>query len=181
MAARYKMFEIEGSYKPALIDAIDSYYDLVEDMDSKKQGICTSFIMGLQNYTNVLAHHMAMLEGTWKLRGDHVDMAREILHDLYKNLLHWLEEEVKVGLSKSDMEIQSKQWREAMSRCQKTEIEGKGSGWARKRDLFDIYGKINNLSSNASINSRFNVHQHLFKQTKIRSRVYIRFKKGANP
>lgn len=177
MAARYKMFEIDGSYKPALIDAIDSYYSLVENMDAKKQGICTSFIMGLQNYTNVLAHHMAMIEGVWTIRGDHVDMAREILHDLYKNLLHWLEEEVKVGMSKGDMEAQMKQWKEAMSRCEKIDIENKGPGWVRKKDLFDAYGQINNLSSNASINNRFNVHSSMFRTTKVNARVYVQLKK----
>jgi hypothetical protein len=73
-------------------------------MGPEKQGICASFIMGLQNYTNVLAHHMAMVEGVWTVTGDHVDMAKEILFDLYQNLIQWLESEVKVGSGGSEKE-----------------------------------------------------------------------------
>ena len=82
MNVLYDMFTLDATYRSALHQAIDDYYDLVENMDPKKQGVCASFIMGLQNYTNILAHHMAMIEGVWKVTGDHVDMAKEILYDL---------------------------------------------------------------------------------------------------
>ena len=179
MKSRYKVFNIDEAYKPALNEAIERYYSLVENMDPKKQGICTSFIMGLQNYTTVLAHHMAMLEGTWVVRGDHIDMAAEILIDLYRNLLQWLEEEVKVGMSTVDVEKQTKQWKDAMARCEKFEVENKGEGWVKKKELFSAYGQINNLSSDSSIHNRFNRAALFEHANRPKSNIkYVRFKKG---
>jgi hypothetical protein len=164
-------------HKPALNEAIEGYYSLVEDMDPKKQNICTSFIMGLQNYTNVIAHHMAMLEETWVVTGVHVDISKEILHDLYKNLLHWLEDEVKVGMSQMDMKKEARGWKEAMARCEKMPIENKGLGWVKKKELLNAYGQINNLSSETGVRNRFN-KMRLFDHTKTTgsNKQYVRFK-----
>ena len=87
MTLMHRMFTPDEAYIPALMQAIDEYYAVVEKMSPDKQGICSSFIMGLQNYTNILAHHFAMIEGSWIVTGDHVDMAKEILYDLYQNLI----------------------------------------------------------------------------------------------
>mgnify|MGYP003137354402 FL=1 len=156
MNAKNDMFKIDGSYIPALIEAIDDYYDLVENMDPKKQGVCASFIMGLQNYTNIIAHHMAMLEGVWVVTGKHIDMAKEILYDLYHNLIHWLESEVKVGMKAAEMRTLEKAWREAFQRTEQVQFDdNRGAGWVSKTDLLDNFGRLQNLNSNNAVLDRY--------------------------
>ena len=174
-----KMFSISPDYVPALKGAIDEYYHLVEDMDAKKQDVCTSFIMGLQNYTNIIAHHMAMMEGTWVVTGIHIDMAKEILYDLYKNLIHWLEDKVKVGQTAAEARKDEKAWREAFKRCEVFDIDGKGRGWVKKKALMTIFGQIQNLSSMTSVNDRYNRILQMFDQTRQGRMVYTRMKDSA--
>lgn len=173
------MFRPDDAYVPALISAIDDYYSVVEVMSPDKQGICSSFIMGLQNYTNVLAHHFALIEGSWVVRGDHVDMAKEILLDLYQNLIHWLESEVKVGSGASEKKQMEGAWKEAFYKCELYDFDdARGSGWAKKKDVMDAFGNITNLNSHASINTKFNTFgTELFKDTREGVRVYIRLRK----
>ena len=136
MSVMDSMFTIDLSYIPALISAIDDYYTLVEPMSADKQGICASFIMGLQNYTNVLAHHMAMIEGTWTVNGDHIDMAKEILFDLYGNLIQWLESEVKVGAGVSEKKQMESFWKDAYNQCERFDFDDqRGVNWVKKAAL----------------------------------------------
>ena len=180
MNAIKKMFTISADYRPALKSAIDEYYSLIEAMDPKKQGVCASFIMGLQNYTNVIAHHMAMLEGTWVVTGIHVDMAKEILYDLYLNLIHWLESKVKVGTSAAETKKEEKAWREAFKRCEVFDFDDhRGRGWAKKKVLYEIFGSIQNLSSETSIRERFKRSEHMFDASRDGNRQYVRIKPSA--
>jgi len=181
MEVMNEMFHIDDSYVPALISAIDEYYSLVEQMDPHKQGVCASFIMGLQNYTNIIAHHMAMIEGTWVVRGDHIDMAKEILYDLYHNLIHWLEAEVKVGMGAKEAKNMEIGWKKAYFACEKVDFDdSRGDGWVGKTAMYSAYGKQQNLSSNNSINKRYNQHgAKMFEETTDGSGVkkYARLRK----
>ena len=174
-----ELFTIDDGYVPALIGAIDEYYYLVENMDPHKQSVCASFIMGLQNYTNVLAHHMAMLEGTWVVRGDHIDMAKEILYDLYSNLIQWLESEVKVGMAHKDRKNVEQAWKMAYKRSERFDFDdNRGEGWVKKRDLFNMFGQDMNLSSDNSINTKYNQFgAKLFEETSESRRKYVRLRK----
>jgi hypothetical protein len=174
-----ELFTIDDGYVPALISAIDEYYYLVENMDPHKQSVCASFIMGLQNYTNVLAHHMAMLEGTWVVRGDHIDMAKEILHDLYNNLIQWLESEVKVGMASKETKNVEQAWKMAYKRSERFDFDDtRGEGWVKKQDLFTMFGQDMNLSSNNSINTKYNQFgAKLFEETNEGRRKYVRLRK----
>lgn len=178
------MFRPDDAYKPALISAIDEYYSIVEVMSPDKQGICSSFIMGLQNYTNILAHHFAMIEGTWVVRGDHVDMAKEILFDLYQNLIQWLESEVNIGSGASEKNRMHGYWRDAYNKAELFDFDDhRGHGWAKKKQVMDNFGKIANYSSHATVNEKFNTYgTEMFSDTREGVRVFIRlndeFKKG---
>ena len=171
-------FNIDQSYVPALISAIDEYYHLIENMDPEKQGVCASFIMGLQNYTNVLAHHMAMIEGTWTVRGDHVDMAKEILYDLYQNLIHWLESEVRVGQGGSQKKQMEGFWKSAFGRVETFDFDDRrGQGWAKKSEVMSAFADLANLTSKSSINAKFNdFGAKVFEETREGVRVYIRLR-----
>jgi len=173
------MFRPDEAYRPALISAIDEYYSIVEKMSPDKQGICASFIMGLQNYTNILAHHMAMIEGTWVVRGDHVDMAKEILFDLYQNLIQWLESEVNIGAGASEKNKMQGLWKKAFSKSELFDFDDhRGTGWAKKKEVMDVFGKLANFNSHASINSKFNMYaSEMFKDTREGVRVYVKLRK----
>ena len=150
-------------------------------MDVTKQSICASFVMGLQNYTTVLAHHMAMLEETWVVTDKHVDMAKEILYDLYRNLLDWLESKVKVGQSAGEKRKLEGSWKEAFKRCEKFDFDDHRSrGWAKKQDLFSTFGNIHNLSSKSNINNKYNQAGHMFDETTDKHRKFVRLKKSAD-
>tara|TARA_R110002051_G_scaffold49930_5_gene97073 strand:- start:1126 stop:2346 length:1221 start_codon:yes stop_codon:yes gene_type:complete len=178
MSLMDRMFTIDNSFHPALIQAIDEYYGLVENMSPDKQGVCASFIMGLQNYTTVLAHHMAMIEGTWVVRGDHVDMAKEILYDLYHNLIHWLESEVKVGSGNKEKSQMLGFWKDAYSRCERFDFDDiRGQGWVKKSELLKAFSQIANYSSPSTINSKYNEYgAKMFKDTREGVRVYVRLR-----
>tara|TARA_R110002020_G_scaffold47201_2_gene134396 strand:+ start:635 stop:2053 length:1419 start_codon:yes stop_codon:yes gene_type:complete len=178
MNAKNTMFSIDDSYRPALAEAIDTYYDLVENMDPSKQSICSSFIMGLQNYTNIIAHHMAMLEGVWVVTGEHIDMAKEILYDLYHNLIHWLESEVKVGMKAAEMRKLEKVWKDAYFRTEQFDFEdGRGPGWVLKKDLMKNFGRIQNISSpTATLDRYVKSASPMMENTKEGRRKYVRLK-----
>tara|TARA_R110002020_G_scaffold15678_6_gene56121 strand:- start:2386 stop:3804 length:1419 start_codon:yes stop_codon:yes gene_type:complete len=178
MSLMGSMFTIDNSFHPALVQAIDEYYSLVENMSPDKQGVCASFIMGLQNYTTVLAHHMAMIEGTWVIRGDHVDMAKEILYDLYHNLIHWLESEVKVGSGNKEKGQMIGFWKDAYNRCERFDFDDiRGQGWVKKSELLKAFSQISNYSSPSTINSKYNEYgAKMFKDTREGVRVYVRLR-----
>jgi len=176
---KHQMFQPDDAYVPALMSAIDDYYSAVEVMSPDKQGICSSFIMGLQNYTNVLAHHMAMIEGTWVVRGDHIDMAKEILLDLYGNLIQWLESEINIGAGASEKKKMEGYWISAFNQAEKFDFDDtRGHGWAKKKEVMDNFGKIANYSSHASINDKFKLYaKEIFKDTREGARIFIRLNK----
>ena len=181
MLLKKKLFTISPSFKPAMKAAVEEYYSLIDDMDATKQGICASFVMGLQNYTTVLAHHMAMLEETWVVTDKHVDMAKEILYDLYRNLLDWLESKVKVGQSAGEKRKLEGSWKEAFKRCAVVDFDDHRSrGWAKKQDLFSTFGNIHNLSSKSNINNKYNQVGHMFDETTDKHRKFVRLKKSAD-
>ena len=175
----YDMFKLDTTYHSALHQAIDDYYDLVTNMDPKKQGVCASFIMGLQNYTNVLAHHMAMIEGVWVVTGDHVDMAKEILYDLYHNLIDWLESEVKVGMANATKRKLQASWKSAYWRCEQVDFnDNRGPGWIKKAELLTVFGKAENLTSKAGINNKYNESgTGIFEDTREGKSKYVRLLK----
>jgi hypothetical protein len=177
---KHKLFNIDSTFKPAMKSAADDYYVLLEEMETEKQSVCASFIAGITNYTTIFAHHMAMLEGTWTVTGIHVDMAREILYDLYKNLIHWLEDKVKVGASAKQSRELFKSWKEAYKRCEVYDFEDhRGRNWVRKKSLLDTFGNIQGLSSYATTTSKFNQVFDKFETTKSKNKVFVRMKPDA--
>ena len=178
MSLMHRMFTVDESYIPALMSAIDEYYSIVEPLGPDKQGICSSFIMGLQNYTNVLAHHMAMVEGVWVVTGDHIDMAREILFDLYGNLIQWLESEINIGAGNAEKKKMQGLWRKAFNQCEVFDFDDtRGQGWAKKKDMLSTFGRLANYASRGTINSKFNEYAGpMFQDTREGVGIYVRLR-----
>lgn len=178
MSLMHRMFTVDESYIPALMSAIDEYYSVVEPLGPDKQGICSSFIMGLQNYTNVLAHHMAMVEGVWVVTGDHIDMAREILFDLYGNLIQWLESEINIGAGNAEKKKMEGFWRKAFNQCEVFDFDDtRGQGWAKKKEVMQAFGRLANYASRGTINAKFNEYAApMFQDTREGVGIYIRLR-----
>lgn len=178
MSLMHRMFTVDESYIPALMSAIDEYYSVVEPLGPDKQGICSSFIMGLQNYTNVLAHHMAMVEGVWVVTGDHIDMAREILFDLYGNLIQWLESEINIGAGNAEKKKMEGFWRKAFNQCEVFDFDDtRGQGWAKKKEVMQAFGRLANYASRGTINAKFNEYATpMFQDTREGVGIYIRLR-----
>ena len=95
-----------------------------------------SFMPAVENYTVIFATHMAMLDKSWEVTGEHVDMAKDILYDLTRNLILWLEDEVEVGYKKTEIVEQKKRWVIAYQNTAPVDFEdGRGEGWRQKNAI----------------------------------------------
>ena len=78
-------------------------------------------------------------------------------------------------------------WNDAFSRCELFDFDDqRGQGWAKKKSVMEAFGKIANLQSHNTINTKFNMYgASIFKDTREGVRVYIKLrdehapKKGA--
>ena len=107
-------------------------------------------------------------------------MAKEILYDLYQNLIHWLESEVKVGAGDNEQKVLTKLWKDSFKKCEIFEFDDhRGNGWAKKSDVFTLFGKLANLNSKSSMNARYNDYgAKIFEETREGVRVYCRLRPG---
>jgi hypothetical protein len=136
MGLMHQMFTPDDAYVPALIAAIDEYYN------------------------------------------DHVDMAKEILLDLYDNLIQWLESEVNIGAGASEKKKMEKMWVDAFKQCELFDFDDhRGQGWAKKKEVMEVFGKLANFNSHASVNNKFNMYAgEIFKDTREGVRIYIKIR-----
>jgi hypothetical protein len=103
------------------------------------------------NYTGILATHFALLDEytmtesfhDFVVGGDHVEMASEIIYDLYEELVTWLESEVELESSNKLRKTREASWKAAWNVCKLTSVEGKQGDWVRKSELLAVYAKQN--------------------------------------
>jgi hypothetical protein len=111
----YDMFTVDESFHVATYDVVDDFYSLLNDLNFAIADVVASFIPAMENYSVILATHIAMMDDSWVITGDHLDMAKDILYDLFKNLIQWLEGEVEVGAKKVEKEQHKKDWMAAFN------------------------------------------------------------------
>lgn len=170
------LFSKDETFDAAMLACVDDYYALVRNIDPKLAEVIASFIPGVMNYTVILATHLAMVEGVWEVHGDHVIMAQEILYDLYQNLILWLEEEVEVGAKAGERRAKESAWKEAFNKCEKFDLDDRrGTGWVRKSQMLEHYGRARNLSQNSCF-THFNRSEYMFKATREGPSIYVRLK-----
>jgi hypothetical protein len=153
-------------------------------MEKHLSDVVCSFIPNILNYTVVFATHIALMrvmrddipvDGEWRVTGDDVEMATEILYDIYEQLVLWLESEVEVGAKAAEKVARRDEWSNALKVCKTSEIEGKGDGWVLKNDMFDRYA--NQLGkSKPTVYKRFKDVEGLFNTYRVGNSVYVRFK-----
>jgi len=180
----HDMFSIDESVHPQLMASVEEYYTLVRGMDKHLSDVVCSFIPNVLNYTVLFAAHIAMMrverdeipaDGDWRVTGDDIEMATEIIYDIYEQLVLWLESEVEVGAKAAEKIARKDEWSNAMKPCKTVEIEGKGEGWVLKNDLFDRYA--NQLGkSKPTVYKRFKDIEGMFRTHRVGSAVYIKWK-----
>ena len=180
----HEMFSIDASVHPQLMSSVEEYYTLVRGMDKHLSDVVCSFIPNVLNYTVIFATHLALMrverdelsyDAEWKITGDDVEMATEILYDIYEQLVLWLESEVEVGAKAAEKVARKEEWLDAMKSLKTVEIENKGDGWVLKNDMFQRYANKMGLSM-PSVYRRFKDVERMFRTQRVGSAVYIQIK-----
>ena len=158
-ATMHEMFVPDASFHPQLLSASDNYYTLVGGMEKHLSDVVCSFIPNVMSYTVLFASHIAMmrvmrdgvgLEEEWTITGDDVEMAEEIIYDIYEQLVLWLEAEVEVGANATAQATIMKGWTNAYKVCADIDIEGKGEGWSLKSEVLKRYQSQQGRSQTAT-------------------------------
>ena len=176
--AMYDMFTVDNSFYPLLNAHKDHMYELVRVMDPQMADVVCAFIPNLLNYTIILATHMSLLddytqsddevaEFNWIVKGDHVDMASEIIYDLYEELVTWLESEVELEHVSKARKSRQASWKAAYTASPALSVGDKPGDWVRKADLLEIYAKQNGGLSRNTQFLHYRDAKTLFKETAV--------------
>ena len=166
----------EGTFYPALRDAIDDYYSLLSGLNPSIMEVVASFVPAMENNTIIFATHMAMLDETWTVKGEHVDMAKDILYDIFKNLILWLEDEVNIGPKTQEKAAQRGKWATAYHQIEGVELGNRGDGWKAKTKVLKIYETQNDCSRGSAYNNFERWGEPMFDNAKDGRVAFIRLK-----
>ena len=183
----WEMFKTDESFYAATYDVIDDFYSLLDGLNFAIADVVSSFIPAMENYSVILATHIAMmdnyendpeLDSSWVVTGEHLDMAKDVLYDLFKNLISWLEGEVEVGAKKVEKVTHQKEWMEAYNAINPVELDKRGDGWRKKAAVIKQY-MLNQHVTRPTAFKKFNDWAaHMFSAAKDGTVVYIRLKEG---
>ena len=166
----------DNTFYAALYDAIEDYYGLIHGLSPAISDVISSFVPAMENNTVIFATHMAMMDNTWVVTGEHVDMAKEILYDLFKNLILWLEEEVEIGPKVAEKAAQKNKWLIAFQQVDTVELGNKGDGWAMKSKVLKAYETQNDCSRGSAYNNYEKWANAIFKQSKDGRVVFVKMR-----
>jgi hypothetical protein len=170
----WEMFTPSNDYQTALYQASDEIYDLLRNMSPSMSEIVASFTPAIENYLGIFSVHMAILDEKWEVTAEHVDLAHEILIDLFQNLIAWLEDSVEVGGNKQKESKAHEGMIAAYNECQPYEIEGHGDGWRLKQIFIPTYMEKAKVSKSTADRHFKDYGVSLFKSKKNGGRVFIR-------
>jgi len=172
---RYEMFSIDAEWDSTLLGCIEEFYGLLTGLDPQMKEIVASFMPNIENHLILFATHLALTEGTWVVRGEHLEMALEIIYDIYERLILWLETDVEVGQQRRVKLAKIGAWKGAYSKCETNDLGKHGDGWVQKSVLFTRYMKQQEKSKPATYNHYKDAKQW-FEERKGGSIVYVRWK-----
>ena len=171
-----EMFTADESFYVATYDLVEDLYSLLDDLNFAIANVVSSFVPAMENYSVVLATHIAKMDEVWVVTGEHLDMAKEIIYDLFKNLILWLEGEVEVGAKQTEKANHAKNWTNAYSLIAPVELDKKGEGWRKKAAVLKQYCLKEQVTRGTAFNRFSKWGAHLFDAAKDASTVYIRLK-----
>jgi len=174
----WDMFSADDDYETALYQASDEVFDLLRNMSASMSEIVASFTPAIENYLAIISLHMAVLDKKWTITAQHVDMAFDILLDLFKNLISWLEDSVEINSNKSkEIKIQE-DFVKVYDECTGYEIVGHGDGWKRQSSFEAQYMSMTGVSKSTVRRHIKDYAGALFNIKKSGGRIYFR-RKGA--
>ena len=168
----------ENTFYPALLDAIDDYYTLLNGLNPNILEVVSSFIPAMENNTLIFATHIAMLDESWVVTGEHVDMAKDILYDIFRNLILWLEDEVEIGPKVQEKANNKSKWVNAYNGVDGVELGNRGDGWRSKTKVIRSYEQQNTVSQGSAYNNFDKWARSMFDTTKDGRVVFIRLKEN---
>lgn len=173
------MLSANDSFYPAMYTAIEDYYDLLTGLGPGIGEVVASFIPAMENYTVILSTHIALMEDTWVVTDEHVDMAKEILYDLFNNLIEWLEGEVEIGAKIAEKANQKARWLAAHDACNPFDLGGRGDNWRKRSDIMSTYMNQNQVTRGTAYNHFNKWASSMFDQGKDGKVVFLRLRDDA--
>lgn len=174
----HEMFTADESFYAASYDVVDDFYSLLKDLNFAIADVVASFVPAMENYSVILATHLAMMDDSWVITGEHLDMAKDILYDLFKNLIQWLEGEVEVGAKKIEKEQHKKDWMSAFNSVSAVELDKRGDGWRKKSAVIQQYCTNLHITRATGFKKFNDWAAHMFNAAKDGATVYIRLKEA---
>ena len=182
------MFQKSRDFDPAVDSAIEEFYKLVSGMDDKLSDVVLSFMPNIENYLHIMSTHLLLIEmnekrkegpydasEAWIITGDHIDMAMEILYDVYERLIIWLESDLELGAAKAEKIAKADAWTKALEACKDYDLgDHRGDGWKKKKDVLKAYGRLQDRSLPVVYN-HYKEARTLLKETKMSGIPYIRW------
>ena len=110
----------------AVYDVMEDFYSLLDELNFAIANVVSSFLPAMENYSVILATHLAMMDKSWTVTGEHLDMAKDIIYDLFKNLILWLEGEVEVGAKTAEKATNKKLWMDSFNTISPVELDKNG-------------------------------------------------------
>jgi len=170
----WDMFTAGPNYSTALYQASDEIFERLKNMDASMSEIVASFTPAIENYLGIFSVHFAVLDEKWEVSDRHVDMSKEILLDLFDNMISWLEDSVEIGGNKAKESKIIDELVHAYSSCTEYELEGHGDGWRRKSAMINQYTNITGVSKSTADRHFKDYKAKLFKSRKSGKRVFLR-------
>jgi len=174
---RYEMFTLESGaeWDVTLQSCIDEFYSLLDGLDPKMREIVCTFMPNTENYLILFATHLALTEGVWLMRAEHLELAIEIIYDIYERLVLWLETDIEVGQLRREKLAKMGAWKGAYDKVTTVDLGKHGDGWVQKSGLFARYMKQQEKSKPATY-ERFKAAKDWFDTYKMKTVVYVRWK-----
>ena len=174
-----EVLSADESFYPAMYTAIEDYYDLLTGLGPGIGDIVASFIPAMENYTVILSTHIALMEDTWVVGDEHVDMAKEILYDLFNNLIEWLEGEVEIGAKVAEKANQKSRWLSAHDACNPFDLGGRGDNWRKRAEIMAAYMNQNQVTRGTAYNHFNKWAVNMFDSAKDGKVVFLRLRDDA--
>jgi len=172
----WDMFTPSADYQTALYQASDDIYENLGQMSASMAEIVASFTPGIENYLGIISLHMAVLDESWEITEDHVDMAFDILNDLFMNLIQWLEDSVQIDSNKKKENKILEELTTALNASADFELDKYGGGWRRKLNVKSMYMESTGVSKATAERHLKDYSMKIFEKRKQAQRVYYRLK-----
>ena len=146
MAHAHDIFEVSAGYHPALFNALDDYYSLVNGIANEHvKETALSFLPNIENYTLIFSNLIATIRRESIITEEHIMMANEIIFDNFHNLIIWLEQKQSV-VNKKRTNAEKESWHKAFNQCKEYTDDKDGIKKVLQSDLLKVYSEQQSIA-----------------------------------